>query len=525
MISRGRRPIRSRSRWASAGAAASALVTGLALGLVGAVPASAAQFQSLQWGLSVIGAPTAWQYGTGAGVRIGIVDTGVDVSQQDLQGKVVAQHYSVSDPSSGCEQSAPAQNPAMDDNGHGTHVAGIAAASGQFGVTGVAPSASLVVAKVLDCSGSGEYNDVVAGIDWAVQQGAKVINLSLGDESIGGLVDTSNIEGSPLGQALQSAWNSGAIPVIAAGNNSNGLLGLGDANYAGVPAVVVAATGSPGNGETDEVASYSNGVSRAQWGVAAPGGDDPNGPSTPACVTYNPGNNTVTGADAYEILSTYWWGPPTDSGSPNPASCYATDEGTSMATPFVTGTLALLLGRGLSQSQAVQTLLTTANRSVSCGSDCSGLIDAGAAMEAAAAATAPASAGSSPPAGSSQPGARSSPHGSSPGSTAGGATSSSGSTTTSSSTTGSPTTTANSGPPSSALHAAAAGGHGHGGSTGGSSAWWVVLAIAVGLAAAGALGLVGRRRWMLSHATEQGAGPSGAVAGGSWPGDYPPPST
>ena len=266
-----------RRRWgASTGkraavAAAAVLVAGASV-TVASDRASAdvaphAQYLNQQWGLSAIGAPSAWAGGTATGVRIGIVDTGVDTSQQDLQGKVVASKVIVSQPSSGCA----APQSAEDDNGHGTHVAGIAAASGAFGVDGVAPGASLVVAKVLDCQGSGNYSDVVAGIQWVVSQGARIVNLSLGDAGTG-LVDQSNVTGNPLAGALQDAWNHGAVGVVAAGNNSNGLLGLGEANFTNVPAVVVAATGPNGN-----LASYSNSIDNAQWGVAAPGGDDPNG--------------------------------------------------------------------------------------------------------------------------------------------------------------------------------------------------------------------------------------------------------
>lgn len=493
MVVRGRRGKGPRHRLAMAATVGVALGTVLGPTLGSAPPAGAAAFESLQWGLSVIGAPTAWQDGTGAGVKIGIVDTGVDSSQQDLQGKVVVATTFLSDPSSGCATAQQDPN-GEDDNGHGTHVAGIAAASGRDDVSGVAPSASLVVAKVLDCSGSGEYNDVVSGIDWAVQEGAKVVNLSLGDSTIDGLVDTSNVEGSPLGQALQDAWNAGVVPVIAAGNNSNGLLGLGDADYAGVPAIVVAATGSPANGETDELASYSNGVNEAEWGVAAPGGDDPSGASSPTCVTYNPSNQTVTGADPYEVLSTYWWGPPDDSGTPNASSCYATDEGTSMATPFVTGTVALLLGRGLSPSQVVHTILSTADHHVSCGSDCSGLINAAAAMQAAAAMTsgdtadAPANSAttttSSPGHASPEPGGNATAKGvGGPSTTASISTPTTGSTSTSTSST-----------QAARLHTAALGdgrntAARHSGSTG-----WLVLLVTVALVASSGLAFAVRRR-------------------------------
>lgn len=446
-----------------------------------ASPAFAGQYLGDQWGLSVIGAPTAWQYGTGGGVRIGIVDTGVDVAQQDLQGKVVAQNYFVSSPSSGCEQSAPASNPAQDDNGHGTHVSGIAAASGAVGVSGAAPGASLVVAKVLDCSGGGQYSDVVAGINWAVQAGAKVINLSLGNASIGGLVDTSNVQGSPLGAALQNAWNSGAVPVIAAGNNSDGLFGLGDANYSGVPAVVVAATGSPQNGEQGQLASYSNGVNEAQWGVAAPGGDDPNGPSTATCGQYDP----------YEVLSTYWT-------ASQPTNCYASDEGTSMATPFVSGTVALLLSHGLSASQAVQTLLGTANHSVACGSNCSGLVNAAAAVQAVAGRPSASGGAPAPKAAPAAPASRPASTSPAPGST---------------STTGAPpsSTTSSTNPAKSMFHGSALGARDPSVPAGHGTSWWILLPILIGIGALAGLGVFGRR-WLVHRQMA-------TVTDGSGPGD------
>lgn len=469
-----------RARWAKASLVAVSGTVVASVSFLSGSPAFATQYLGDQWGLSVIGAPTAWQHGTGAGVRIGVVDTGVDLAQQDLQGKVVAQNYFVSSPSSGCETSAPG-NPAQDDNGHGTHVSGIAAASGAVGVSGAAPGASLVVAKVLDCTGAGQYSDVVAGINWAVQAGAKVINLSLGNAPIGGLVDTSNIEGSPLGNALQNAWNSGAVPVIAAGNNGNGLFGLGDANYSGVPAVVVAATGSPQNGEQGQLASYSNGVNEAQWGVAAPGGDDPNGPSAATCGQYDP----------YEILSTYWT-------ASQPTNCYATDEGTSMATPFVSGTVALLLSHGLSASQAVQTLLGTANHSVSCGSSCSGLVNAAAAVQAVAGPP-NASAGPKAPS-SSAPAPRAATAPSRPTSSAPGPTS----------TTAAPpnSTTPSTVPHRRLLHGAALAG----GASGHGSPLWVLLPVLLGIAVLATFGVFGRRWW-----TQRQAGP--VTPGGDRPDD------
>ncbi|MHB8438436.1 MAG: S8 family serine peptidase [Acidimicrobiales bacterium] len=338
--------------------------------LVGGTPAWASPaFVADQWGLGVIGAAQAWQYASGAGVKIGIVDTGIDTSQVDLAGKVAPGDATTIMSSGGCESDPNG----ADDNGHGTHVSGIAAADGAQGVIGVAPAAQLVVAKVLDCNGSGNASDVAAGIEWVVQHGARVVNLSIGSLAILGVSTGGAVQGSALGDALDYAWSNGAIPVVAAGNNGSSvgsLVGQGNANFSGVPAVIVAATGSPSDGKQDELAFYSSSIDQAEWGIAAPGGDDPNTP-TPACV--NPGQGVDP--NPQEILSTYWT-------AQNPTTCYATDEGTSMATPFVTGTLALLLSRGLSPSQAVQDVLSSADHSVSCGADCAGLLSAGAALSA-----------------------------------------------------------------------------------------------------------------------------------------------
>jgi subtilisin family serine protease len=342
---------------------ASLMVSGSVLAASGAAsassanPATAAYF-SHQWGLSQIGAPDAWGAGTGRGVRIGIVDTGVDLAHPDLAGKVGTAATCVNtggDPLQ-CVAGAGA---GQDDNGHGTHVAGIAGAAGN-GVAGVAPGATFVVAKVLDSSGSGNTGDVAAGIEWVVQHGAQVVNLSLGSDTgiLGINCVVSGCSNSTITSAVEDAWHAGAIPVIAAGNNAGNL--FGPSGYGNLDAVVVAATG-----RSAQLASYSSTAGNAKWGVLAPGGDDPNGPTAPACGQ----------VDDTEILSTYWSGG---------QSCYATDEGTSMATPFVSGTLALLLGRGLSPQNAVQTLLATLNRSVTCGAGggCQGLVNAAAAMAA-----------------------------------------------------------------------------------------------------------------------------------------------
>ncbi|HZU74604.1 MAG TPA: S8 family serine peptidase [Acidimicrobiales bacterium] len=301
----------------------------------------------LQWSLTKVGAPGAWTTSTGKGVLIGIVDTGTDPNQEDLAGKVVASTDCVG--SQG--QEVACTGSANDDNGHGTHVAGIASAIADNGrgIAGMAPDAKLVVAKVLDSSGSGNFNDVNAGIEWVVDHGARVVNLSLGSD----MPALSGILGNSLSSGVSYAWSHGAIPVLAAGNQN--FFGLGSSNYGNANAVVVGATGP-----NDEVAPYSSPLGNAKWALVAPGGDGQDSSGQPSCAG---------SAQANCIVSTWW-------DSTNSTNAYAFDEGTSMATPLVSGVLALLLAKGLSPTAAVNTLLSTADHRVSCGTTCAGRLDA-----------------------------------------------------------------------------------------------------------------------------------------------------
>jgi subtilisin family serine protease len=290
--------------------------------------------QGLQWGLDRIGAPAAWARGTGDGVTIAVVDSGVDLQHEDLAGKVVAQVGcldSGGDPRR-CDGSA------QDDNGHGSHVAGIAAAATDNGrgVAGVAPDADLMAVRVLanscdasSCDATGSADDVAAGIRWAADRGADIINLSLGGGALQGAL------GCPFCDAVEYAWDRGAISVIAAGNDSVLPPGFGDEH-----AIVVTATT-----RDDERASYSNpssGVLReARWPISAPGGEGETAPS-----------DCATGGTPKGILSAYWV-----AGHRNEYACLA---GTSMAAPHVAGSLAVLLSLGQSRQQAIDRLLATA---------------------------------------------------------------------------------------------------------------------------------------------------------------------
>jgi len=296
-----------------------------------------------QWSLQRIGAPAAWSSSTGAGVRIGIVDTGIDLTHEDLAGKVVAHTSCIGALGDATKCSGSGQ----DEQGHGTHVAGIAAAikDNHVGISGVAPDAELVVAKVLGANGSGSIEDINAGIRWVVDHGARVVNLSLGDPNF----LLTSLQGTPLSDGIQYAWTHGAIPVVASGNtNPDGLGLLGSSDYGSLNAVIVGATGP-----ADQVAPYSSPLGNAKWSILAPGGM---GGGTPAV----------------DILSSFW-----KKGQQNQ---YAALAGTSMAAPHVTGALALLLGEGYNQQGAVDRLLATANHGVSCGltsSNCAGRLDVG----------------------------------------------------------------------------------------------------------------------------------------------------
>ncbi len=316
----------------------------VALAWVGAPPVRGAQpLQppddpgfSLQWGLDAIGALAAWDVSTGDGVTIAVVDSGADLDHEDLRNRITAEASCLG--TGGLpENCVEGDGGAQDDAGHGTHVAGIAAAEADngLGIAGVAPDADLIIVKVLQqptdcaaddsCQPSGTADDVAAGIRWAVDQGAEVVNLSVGST-------TQAVFGPSFEAALVYAWENGAIPIVAAGND----IILGSGFSGDEPAIVVAALNNTG-----QAALYSNGVGRAQWALSAPGGEQ------------DTASSCAPGANAIGILSTYF-------DATTDADDYACLAGTSMAAPHVAGAAAVLMAAGLSPAETVERLLATA---------------------------------------------------------------------------------------------------------------------------------------------------------------------
>ncbi len=250
-----------------------------------------------------IDAPEAWDIVTGAtAIKIAILDTGIDQDHPDLDDKLVG-NANFTDSGT------------VDDlYGHGTHVAGIAAAetNNAQGVAGVGYNASLLNVKVLNDQGSGYYSWVANGIVWAADNGAQVINMSLGGSR----------KSRTLEDAVNYAWSKGVVLVAAAGNSGNSSPTY-PAKYANC--IAVAATDA-----NDQKASFSE---YGSWvDVAAPGVD---------------------------IFSTF----PNRPYAIGKSLGYDYGSGTSMSTPFVSGLAALVwaTGYGTSNSAVRDRIETTAD--------------------------------------------------------------------------------------------------------------------------------------------------------------------
>jgi|GEM_PF-2367818 len=155
-----------------------------------------------EWNLDIIKASAAWEKGIlGENIKVGIIDTGIDYEHPFLNKNYKGGYNFVKNN----------DNP-WDDNGHGTHCAGIVGASGSSwegkGGKGVAPSSQLYALKVLSSDGSGQISSIIKAISWAIEHHISIINLSLG----------SRFPSSPLHQAIKKAYKEGIIITAAAGN-------------------------------------------------------------------------------------------------------------------------------------------------------------------------------------------------------------------------------------------------------------------------------------------------------------------
>ena len=244
------------------------------------------------WGVKRIGAGLVHDsLNKGAGVKVAIIDSGIDYNHPDLNSNYWGGYDFVNDDSD-----------PMDDNGHGTHVAGtVAALDDGIGVVGVAPEANLYALKVLSSGGSGSYSDVIAALQWCVDNGIQVTNNSYG---------SSGDPGKTVKAAFDNSYNNGngVLHVAAAGNSGN-RYGVGDniiypARYDSV--IAVAATD-----RSDK---------RASWSSTGP--------------------DLELSAPGVSIYSTYL------------TNSYNTFSGTSMASPHVAGTAALVIAAGISDVRA-----------------------------------------------------------------------------------------------------------------------------------------------------------------------------
>ncbi|MCK4998669.1 MAG: S8 family serine peptidase, partial [Anaerohalosphaera sp.] len=196
---------------------------------------------------------------TGTGILVGVIDTGIDSYHPDLRNVVVDQYDFYNDTSD-----------VIDDNGHGTHVAGIIASQG-LTYRGVSFDVGLLGAKVLSENGEGYSSDVILGIQWCVDQGADVINLSLGE----GLF-SSTCDHLDMAQAVNEAVDAGVVVVCASGNDGN-------PNQIVSPACASKAIAVGSVDKADGIASYSDGGTELD--LVAPGGDTLGGTNFPGIAS------------------------------------------------------------------------------------------------------------------------------------------------------------------------------------------------------------------------------------------------
>ncbi|MBU9707640.1 S8 family peptidase [Paenibacillus sp. AK121] len=240
------------------------------------------QVNEIPRGVELIQAPAVWNQTRGRGVKVAVLDTGCDSDHPDLKARIIGGRNFTDDDEGDPEIF-------KDYNGHGTHVAGtIAATENEDGVVGVAPEADLLIIKVLNKQGSGQYEWIIQGIYYAIEQKADIISMSLG-----GPEDVPELH-----EAIKKAVASQILVICAAGNEGGGDDRTDELGYPGCYNEVISVGAINFDRHASEFSNSNNEVD-----LVAPGED---------------------------ILSTV------------PGGKYATFSGTSMATPHVAGALALI---------------------------------------------------------------------------------------------------------------------------------------------------------------------------------------
>jgi subtilisin family serine protease len=240
------------------------------------IPASAFGDDYIDWGLKAVGAEVAWQKTKGKGIKVAVLDTGIDPDHRDLAPNVKAwadftnSRYAIEDM-----------------QGHGSHCAGIiAGVDNGVGMIGVAPEVEIYAAKVLGDSGTGGFDSIVRGLQWAISKGVDVISMSLG---------TASQPPEMVHQVVKQAKDLGIIMVAATGNENGAVCW---------PAMY---------DEIIAVSAVDQNLNRASFS--------------------NYGIKNEISAPGVDIVSTYKNG------------TYARLSGTSMATPLVAGAIALIVAR------------------------------------------------------------------------------------------------------------------------------------------------------------------------------------